>query len=243
MRITPNPRLRQGLWSPQAAPKGRNLQCFNKIDMDLLEKYIHDNSSAEDALLHELDRQTHLQVLNPRMISGHIQGKLLELLVKMFRPQHILEIGTFTGYSALCMAAGLDDGATIDTCEVDDELQPLAQSFFDRSPHGHKIHLHVGSALEIAPQLGYQFDMVFIDGAKREYPAYYNMLMDQGLVHSGSILLADNILWYGKVVQPVAHNDHHTQALIEFNRMVTEDNRVESVILPLRDGINIIRVK
>ena len=211
--------------------------------MDLLEKYIHDNSSAEDALLHELDRQTHLQVLNPRMISGHIQGKLLELLVKMFRPQHILEIGTFTGYSALCMAAGLDDGATIDTCEVDDELQPLAQSFFDRSPHGHKIRLHVGSALEIAPQLGHQFDMVFIDGDKREYPAYYNMLMDQGLVHSGSILLADNILWYGKVVQPVAHNDHHTRALIEFNRMVTEDDRVESVILPLRDGINIIRVK
>ena len=211
--------------------------------MDLLEKYIHDNSSAEDALLHELDRQTHLQVLNPRMISGHIQGKLLELLVKMFRPQHILEIGTFTGYSALCMAAGLDDGATIDTCEVDDELQPLAQSFFDRSPHGHKIRLHVGSALEIAPKLGYQFDMVFIDGDKREYPAYYNMLMDRGLVHSGSILLADNILWYGKVVQPVAHNDHHTRALIEFNRMVKEDNRVESVILPLRDGINIIRVK
>ena len=211
--------------------------------MDLLEKYIHDNSSAEDALLHELDRQTHLQVLNPRMISGHIQGKLLELLVKMFRPQHILEIGTFTGYSALCMAAGLDDGATIDTCEVDDELQPLAQSFFDRSPHGHKISLHVGSALEIAPRLGKQFDMVFIDGDKREYPAYYNMLMDQGLVHSGSILLADNILWYGKVVQPVAHNDHHTRALIEFNRMVTEDDRVESVILPLRDGINIIRVK
>ena len=140
--------------------------------MDLLEKYIHDNSSAEDALLHELDRQTHLQVLNPRMISGHIQGKLLELLVKMFRPQHILEIGTFTGYSALCMAAGLDDGATIDTCEVDDELQPLAQSFFDRSPHGHKISLHVGSALEIAPRLGKQFDMVFIDGDKREYPAY-----------------------------------------------------------------------
>ena len=211
--------------------------------MDLLEKYIHDNSSAEDALLHELDRQTHLQGLNPRMISGHIQGKLLELLVKMFRPQHILEIGTFTGYSALCMAAGLDDGATIDTCEVDDELQLLAQSFFDRSPHGHKIRLHVGSALEIAPKLGHQFDMVFIDGDKREYPAYYNMLMDRDLVHSGSILLADNILWYGKVVQPVAHNDHHTRALIEFNRMVTEDDRVESVILPLRDGINIIRVK
>lgn len=211
--------------------------------MDLLEKYIHDNSSPEDALLHELDRETHLRVINPRMISGHIQGKLLELLVRMLRPKNILEIGTFTGYSALCMAAGLDDGATIDTCEVDDELESISQSFFDRSPHGKKIHLHIGSALEIAPALGKQFDLVFIDGDKREYPAYYNMLMDQGLVHSGSILLADNILWYGKVVQPVPHNDHHTQALIEFNRMVVEDSRVESVILPLRDGINIIRVK
>ena len=131
----------------------------------------------------------------------------------------------------------------IDTCEVDDELQPLAQSFFDRSQHGHKINMHIGSALEIAPKLGKQFDMVFIDGDKREYPDYYRMLMDGGLVHSGSILLADNILWYGKVVQPVAHNDRHTEALIEFNRMVVEDDRVESVILPLRDGINIIRVK
>ncbi len=211
--------------------------------MDLLEKYIHENSSPEDALLRELDRETHLRVINPRMISGHIQGKLLELIVKMFRPKNILEIGTFTGYSALCMAAGLEEGATIDTCEVDDELEAIAQSFFDRSAHGHKIKLHVGSALEIAPTLGKQFDLVFIDGDKREYPAYYNMLMDKRLVHSGSVMLADNILWYGKVVQPVAHNDHHTQALIEFNRQVVEDNRVESVILPLRDGINIIRVK
>jgi len=211
--------------------------------MDLLEKYIHENSSPEDAWLHELDRETHLRVLNPRMISGHIQGKLLELIVKMFRPKSILEIGTFTGYSALCMAAGLEEGATIDTCEVDDELEPLAQSFFDRSAHGHKITLHIGSALEIAPTLGKQFDLVFIDGDKREYPAYYDMLMDNGLVHSGTVMLADNILWYGKVVQPVAHNDHHTQALIEFNRKVVEDSRVESVILPLRDGINIIRVK
>ena len=211
--------------------------------MDLLEKYIHENSSPEDALLHEVDRETHLRVINPRMISGHIQGKLLELIVKMFRPKSILEIGTFTRYSALCMAAGLEEGATIDTCEVDDELESLAQSFFDRSPHGHKIKMHIGSALELAPKMGKQFDLVFIDGDKREYPAYYNMLMDKGLVHSGSIMLADNILWYGKVVQPVAHNDRHTEALIEFNRMVVEDDRVESVILPLRAGIHIIRVK
>lgn len=211
--------------------------------MDALEKYIHDHTSAEDDLLRELDRETNLRVIQPRMISGHVQGKLLEMLVRMHRPRTILEIGTFTGYSALCMAAGLEEDGVIDTCEVDDELEPIAQSFFSRSAHGHKICHHIGSALEIAPKLGKQFDLVFIDGDKREYPAYYNMLMDNGLVHSGSILLADNILWYGKVVQPVAHNDLHTQALIEFNRMVVEDERVESVILPLRDGINIIRVK
>lgn len=150
--------------------------------MDALEKYVHEHSSPERQLLHELDRETHLRVLNPRMISGHIQGKLLELLVRMLRPRNILEIGTFTGYSSLCMAAGLDEGGVIDTCEVDDELQPLAQSYFDRAPYGERIHLHIGSALDIAPRLGKRFDMVFIDGDKREYPAYYNMLFDNDLV-------------------------------------------------------------
>lgn len=145
------------------------------------------------------------------------------------------------------MAAGLEEGCELHTCEVEDELEPLSQSFFDRSPHGEKIHLHIGSALDIAPTLGCEFDMVFIDGDKREYPAYYKMLMgDNGgvpLVHSGSILLADNILWYGKVVEKVAHNDHQTQGILEFNRMVRDDERVESFILPLRDGLNMIRVK
>ena len=215
--------------------------------MDLLEKYIHDHTSAEDDLLRELDRETNLRVIQPRMISGHVQGKLLEMLVRMHRPRTILEIGTFTGYSALCMAAGLEEGCELHTCEVEDELESLSQSFFDRSPHGHKIHLHIGSALDIAPMLGCEFDMVFIDGDKREYPEYYRMLMGYGggrpLVHSGSVMIADNILWYGKVVQPVAHNDRHTQALIEFNRMVREDERVESVIVPIRDGLNVIYVK
>lgn len=215
--------------------------------MDLLEKYIHDHTSPEDALLHELDRETNLRVIQPRMISGHVQGKLLEMLVRMHRPRTILEIGTFTGYSALCMAAGLEDGGVLHTCEVEDELEPLSHSFFDRSPHGHKIVHHIGSALDVAPTLGCEFDLVFIDGDKREYPDYYRMLMgDNGgrpLVHSGSVMIADNILWYGKVVQPVAHNDRHTQALIEFNRMVREDERVESVIVPIRDGLNLIYVK
>ena len=215
--------------------------------MDPLERYIHELSSPEEALLHELDRQTNLRIMHPRMISGHIQGRLLRMIVQMLRPKSVLEIGTFTGYSALSMAAGLDTDATIDTVEVDDELEPMAQEFFDRSEHGSKIKLHIGSALEIAPTLGKQFDMVFIDGDKREYPAYYRMLMgDDGgapLVHSGSILLADNILWYGKVVEKVAHNDHQTQGILEFNRMVRDDERVESFILPLRDGLNMIRVK
>lgn len=215
--------------------------------MDPLERYIHELSSPEEALLHELDRQTNLRIMHPRMISGHIQGRLLRMIVQMLRPRSVLEIGTFTGYSALSMAAGLEADATIDTVEVDDELEPMAQEFFDRSEHGSKIKLHIGSALEIAPTLGKQFDMVFIDGDKREYPAYYRMLMgDDGgapLVHSGSILLADNILWYGKVVEKVAHNDHQTQGILEFNRMVRDDERVESFILPLRDGLNMIRVK
>ena len=215
--------------------------------MDALERYIHDFSAPEEELLRELDRETHLRMIAPRMLSGHIQGKLLELLVRMLRPRRILEIGTFTGYSALCMAAGLDAESELHTTEPDDELEPLIRSFFDRSPHGSKIRLHIGSALAIAPALGGVFDLVFIDGDKREYPDYYRMLMgDDGgepLVKSGSVLLADNILWSGKVVQPVTHNDRHTQALLEFNRMVAGDPRVENVILPLRDGLNLIRVK
>ena len=215
--------------------------------MDPIEEYIHRMSDAEEPLLHELDRRTNLRVVQPRMISGHIQGKLLEMLVRMTGARRVLEIGTFTGYSALAMAAGLGDDGVLHTIEVDDELESFARSFFDRSPHGRKIRLHIGSALDIAPQLSECFDLVFIDGDKREYPAYYRMLMgDSGtpaLVHPGSVLIADNILWSGKVVQPVAHNDRHTQALLEFNRMVVEDPRTENVIVPLRDGLNLIRVK
>ncbi|MFI3323937.1 MAG: O-methyltransferase [Rikenellaceae bacterium] len=211
--------------------------------MDLLEQYIHDHSSAEEALLHELDRQTNLRVVQPRMISGHIQGKLLEMLVRMQRSRRILEIGTFTGYSALCIAAGLEEGGELHTIEVDDELESFAAEFFARSEHGSKIHQHIGSALEVAPALGGRFDMVFIDGDKREYPAYYNMLFDAGLVGSGSVLIADNILWSGKVVEPLHHNDKHTKALLEFNAMVQCDARVENVIVPIRDGLTLIYVK
>lgn len=215
--------------------------------MDALERYIHEHTQEEEALLRELDRDTHHRMVAPRMLSGHLQGKLLTMLTRMIRPGRVLEIGTFTGYSALSFAAGLEEGARIDTIEVDDELESLAQSYFDRSEHGRKIHLHIGSALDIAPTLGTEFDLVFIDGDKREYPAYYRMLMgDAGgapLVHSGSFLIADNILWSGKVVEPLARGDRHTEALLEFNRMVVEDERVENVIVPIRDGLNLIRVK
>lgn len=215
--------------------------------MEALERYVRELSAPEEPLLRELDRETHLRTIQPRMLSGHIQGKVLELLVKMLRPRRVLEIGTFTGYSALSMAAGLDDDATLDTIEVDDELETLALGFFRRSPHGRKIRLHIGSALDVAPRLGGPFDLVFIDGDKREYPDYYRMLMgdDSGspLVTHGTVLLADNILWSGKVVQPVAHGDLHTQRILEFNRMVRDDERVENVIVPLRDGLNLIRVK
>lgn len=211
--------------------------------MNALEQYVETMSSPEDALLRELERETYLRVINPRMISGHIQGKFMEMLVRMLRPHRILEIGTFTGYSALCMAAGLDDGGIIDTCEIDDELEEIIRSFFDQSQHGGKIRLHIGSALEIAPTLGERYDLVFMDGDKREYTAYYDMLMDNGLVGSGSFILADNILWYGKVVEPVAKGDKQTQAIVDFNRMIREDERVENVIIPIRDGINLIRVK
>ena len=215
--------------------------------MEALERYVHDHTEAEEELLQELDRETHRRTVAPRMLSGHLQGKLLKMLVRMHRPRRVLEIGTFTGYSALSMAAGLEADARLDTVEADDELEEMAQRYFDRSPHGAKIRLHIGSALDIAPALGGPFDLVFIDGDKREYPDYYRMLLGDGggkaLVHSGTILVADNILWSGKVAEPIVRNDRHTQALVEFNRMVTEDPRVENVIVPIRDGLNLIRVK
>ena len=211
--------------------------------MDAIERYVEQMSSPADALLQELERETYLRVLNPRMISGHVQGKLLEMIVRMLRPSRILEIGTFTGYSALCMAAGLGDDARIDTCEIDDELEELIRSFFDRSEYGYKIRLHIGSFFDIAPALDECYDLVFIDGDKREYSAYYDTLMDRGMLHSGSIIMADNILWYGKVVEPVAKGDKQSLVLLDFNDKILKDNRVENVILPIRDGINLIRVK
>lgn len=208
----------------------------------LIDKYISEHTTDEDCLLAELDRATHLRVMQPRMISGHVQGKMLEMFSYMIRPKYVLEIGTFTGYSALCLAKGMPDDGELHTFEVDDELEELSASFFARSKDKHKIRQHIGSALDQAPELGLKFDLVFIDGDKREYIDYYNMLMDGGLVHSGTILLADNVMWYGKVLDPIPHNDRHTQNIADFNNLVQNDVRVENVILPIRDGMTVIRV-
>ena len=210
--------------------------------MDALERYIETHTTEEDPLLRELDRETHLRVVQPRMISGHLQGRLLEMLVRMIRPRRILEIGTFTGYSAICMARGLEEGGVLHTIEIDDELESLSSKYFALSGLQDKIVAHTGPALDIAPRLGMRFDLIFIDADKREYPAYYRMAMDS-LVESGSYLLADNILWYGKVAEQTPAGDRFTEGIKQFNRMVTEDDRVENVILPLRDGLNLIRVK
>jgi caffeoyl-CoA O-methyltransferase len=207
-----------------------------------IDRYIEEHTSPEAPLLAELDRQTHLRVIAPRMISGRVQGRTLDMLSRMLRPRSILEIGTFTGYSALCLAAGLAPDGELHTFEVDDELHDLARSFFERSARAAQIHQHTGSALEGAPKLGLVFDLVFIDGDKREYPDYYRMLMDGGLVKSGSYILADNVLWYGKILEEVPPGDLHTRNIRAFNDQVQADPRVENVILPLRDGLTMIRV-
>ncbi len=204
-----------------------------------MEKYIASHSSPEDALLHELERATYLRALNPRMISGHVQGRMIEMMVRMLRPQRVLEIGTFTGYATLCIAAGLDDGATVDTIEIDDELEAQAADFFARSPHGTKIRQHIGDALDLAPRLNTKYDLIYIDGDKRQYPQYLEMSVE--LVRVGGFIVADNVLWYGKVLTDAAPNDLHTKQLQVFNEMVSQDRRLENIIIPLRDGLNIIQ--
>lgn len=209
-----------------------------------LERYIRRHTSPEDALLAELESESNMRVVQPQMVSGHVQGKFLEMLTGMIAPRRVLEIGTFTGYATLCFAAGMPEDGVIDTVEIEDELEGIQNEFFARSPHAHKIRRHTGSALEVVPTLGECYDLVFIDGDKREYPDYYRMLLDGGLVHSGSYILADNILWYGKVTEAnIKPSDLQTRGIVEFNRMVVEDDRVENVIIPIRDGINLIRVK
>ena len=214
---------------------------MNKSSIDL-DQYILDHIDTEEDVLWELNRQTNLKVLRPRMVSGHLQGKLLKMICRMINPLKILEIGTFTGYSAISMATGLmREGASIDTFEVNDELQPFIEGFISKAGYRNVINLYLGSALDIVPTLNRSYDLIFIDGDKREYPAYFHLAMKY--LNEGGYILADNILWDGKVVDDVPPGDLYTRGILEFNRLVKDDNSLEKVILPSRDGLFLIRKK
>ncbi|HPE74928.1 MAG TPA: O-methyltransferase [Draconibacterium sp.] len=210
-------------------------------DQKYIDKYILDHIEPEDAILKELDRETHLNVVGARMISGHLQGQVLTMLSNMIRPQFILEIGTFTGYSAICLAKGLKENGKLITIEIDDELESIAKKYFEKAGVQYKIEQRIGAALEIIPTLTQTFDLVFIDAHKPEYPAYYDAVFQK--VRNGGFIVADNTLWSGKVLNKPAEDDFQTRGIIEFNSMIKNDERVEKVILPLRDGMTIIRKK
>ena len=203
-----------------------------------LDKYISDHTSPEGDYLYRLFRATHVEILAPQMASGQVQGRLLKFLVKMINPSRVLEIGTFTGYSALCMAEGLAPGSKIYTFEVDDELEDFTRRWIEGSEHGSKVEFIIGNALEIVPALGEKFDLVFIDGNKREYVDYYQMAREY--LNDGGWVIADNTLWDGHVIEP-ERQDAQTNGVRAFNAHVRSDERVEVVMLPLRDGLTIIR--
>lgn len=203
-----------------------------------LEDYILSHIDEEGEMLSQLDRETHLFHLRPRMCSGHLQGKLLKMFVRMIRPKNILELGTFTGYSALSLADGMTGDGELHTIEIDDELEDFIREHFENSPHADRLKLHVGDAREIIPQLGLTFDLVFIDANKRQYLEYYNLVFDY--VTPGGFIIADNTLWDGKVVDYGKKLDAQTAGILEFNDFVARDKRVEKVILPLRDGLTLI---
>jgi predicted O-methyltransferase YrrM len=206
-----------------------------------IDSYILKHIDAEDEVLTELDRETNLTVLGARMISGHLQGQVLSMLSKMINPKTILELGTFTGYSAICLAKGLQNGGKLITVDVDDELEMLARKYFTKAGLQDKIQQKIGPALEIIPTLNESFDLVFMDADKREYVKYYHLLMEN--LKSGSYIIADNTLWSGKVLDSPKSDDHQTKGILEFNSLVKNDIRVEKVIFPLRDGMTVIRIK
>jgi predicted O-methyltransferase YrrM len=205
-----------------------------------LEHYIATNSQPEPEILKELTRETHLKVLRPRMISGHFQGRVLSLLSKMQRPTHILEIGTYTGYSAICLAEGLAPGGVLHTIDINEELAPIQRRYFDQSGFGKQIIQHVGDALDIIPALDMHFDLVFIDAEKTNYDDFFEAAIKK--TKSGSIILSDNVLWSGKVVAPLDASDKATKSIIDYNKKLMEDPRVDTVILPIRDGLTLSRV-
>ena len=206
-----------------------------------IDDYILLHSDMEPEYLAKVNRATHVKVINPRMCSGHLQGRVLSMLCHMIQPKCILELGTFTGYSALCMAEALPNDGILHTIECDDELEDFIRQNFDGSEHGHKIKLHIGEALQVINSLEETFDLVFIDADKREYMSYYEAVLPKLKV--GGFIFADNTLWDGKVLETVDSNDKQTIEIMHFNDFVATDKRVEKVILPLRDGLTLIRKK
>ncbi len=211
------------------------------VETDQLDEYILEHIDEEGEYLHRLYRATHTQLLRPRMASGHLQGRLLKMFVRMVRPKNILEIGTYSGYSALCMAEGLEDGGKIYTFEINDEQEDFTRPWFENSQYADKIDFRIGDALEHLPEMDEMFDLAFIDGDKRKYVDYYNMVMQH--MSAGGYMLADNTLWDGHVADPAYDKDAQTVGIRAFNDLVAKDDRVEKVILPLRDGLTIIRKK
>lgn len=206
-----------------------------------IDDYIVGHSQKEPEILHKLNRETNQKILQPRMLSGHYQGRVLSLLSKMKNPKNILEIGTYTGYSALCLAEGLQAGGYLHTIDVNEELYDFQKKYFDQSEYASQIKQYLGDATEIIPEINSNFDLVFIDADKPNYPKYFELIIEK--INPGGIILSDNVLWSGKVVEEVKKDDESTQALLKYNRMLVEDERVETVILPIRDGLTLTRVK
>lgn len=200
-----------------------------------IEEYCEVHTTQESQILYELNRETHLKVLRPRMLSGQLQGAFLSMLSRMMKPHAILEIGTYTGYSALCLAEGLDSNGELHTIEIDEELEDICLKYFEKSPLHSRLHLHIGDASQIIPTLNPQWDLVFIDAEKKEYQHYFDLIYPR--VRKGGIILIDNVLWSGKVVEEVAHNDKDTQAILAFNDYIQQHQGVKNIMLPFRDGI------
>jgi predicted O-methyltransferase YrrM len=205
-----------------------------------LEAYAARHSEDEPELLRKLNTETHLKILHPRMLSGHLQGRVLSMLSKLIRPVHILEIGTYTGYATLCLAEGLAANGTIDTLDNNEELYDFQRKYFDLSPCGTQIIQHLGNALETIPQLTKKYDLVFIDADKENYLNYFHLIVP--MMKTGGIILSDNVLWSGKVLEALKPNDKSTKTMLEYNLLLKEDPRLETVLLPIRDGLTVSRI-
>ena len=206
-----------------------------------IDQYAIDHTQDEPELLQQLTRETWQKVLAPRMSSGHYQGRVLSMISKLIQPKSILEIGTFTGYATLCLAEGMQANATLDTIDVNEELYDMQRSYFDASAYGAQIKQHTGNALDIIPTLTKTFDLVFIDADKSNYANYLELLLPK--LRSGAVILSDNVLWSGKVVEKVNPKDIDTKALLQYNKMLKKHPKLETVLLPIRDGLTISRVK